>query len=59
MNKATSVKPKEINVKLCQDPTDPNSDEVSKTFTKFVGTTPEAYCQWMCDLEEYTKVGAL
>jgi hypothetical protein len=48
-----SVKPtKEKKVKLCQDPTDPNSDEVSKTFTEFVGTTPEAYCQWMCDMEE-------
>jgi hypothetical protein len=38
-----SGKPKEIKVKLCQDPTDPNSDEVSKTFTKFVGTTLEAF----------------
>jgi hypothetical protein len=54
-DKASSVKPKEIMVKLCQDPTDPNSDEVSKTFTEFVGTTPEAYCQWMCDMEEYIR----
>jgi hypothetical protein len=46
--KASSIKPKEIKVKLRQDPTDPNSDEVSKTFTEFVGTSPEAYCQWMC-----------
>jgi hypothetical protein len=52
-DKASSIKPKEIKVKLCQDPTDPNSDEVSKTFTEFVGTTPEAYCQWMCNMEEY------
>jgi hypothetical protein len=37
-DKASSVKPKEIKVKLRQDPTDPNSDEVSKTFTEFVGT---------------------
>jgi hypothetical protein len=29
-----SVKPKETKVKLCQNPTDPNSDEVSKTFTE-------------------------
>jgi hypothetical protein len=50
-----TVKPKDIKVKLCQDPTDPNSDEVSKTFTEFVGTTPEAYCQWMCDKEEYIR----
>jgi hypothetical protein len=48
-----SVKPKEI--KVCQDPTDPNSDEVSKTFAEFVGTTPEAYCWWMCDMEEYIR----
>jgi hypothetical protein len=49
-----SIKPKEIKVtKLCQDPTDPNSDEVSKTFKEFIGTTPEAYCQWMCKMEEY------
>jgi hypothetical protein len=53
VDKASSMKPKEIKVKLCQDPTDPNSDEVSKTFTEFVGTTPEAYCQWMWDMEEY------
>jgi hypothetical protein len=50
-----SVKPKEIKVKLHQDPTDPNSDEVSKTFKEFVGTTPEAYCQWMCNMEEYIQ----
>jgi hypothetical protein len=48
-----SDKPKEIKVKLCQDPTDPNSDEVSKTFTEILGTTPEAYCQWMCNMEEH------
>jgi hypothetical protein len=35
-----SAKPKEIKVKLWQDPTDPNSDEVSKTVTEFIGTTP-------------------
>jgi hypothetical protein len=55
MDKASSIKPKEIKVKLRQDATDPNSDEVSKTFTEFVGTTPEAYCQWMCDMEEYIR----
>jgi hypothetical protein len=48
-----SVKPKKIKVKLCQDPTDPNSDEVSKTFTEVIGTTPEAFCHWMCNMEEY------
>jgi hypothetical protein len=50
-----SVKPTETKVKLRQDPTDPNSDEVSKTFTEFVGTTLEAYCQWMCNMEEYIQ----
>jgi hypothetical protein len=54
-DKASSTKPKEIKVKLRQDPTDPNSDEVSKTFTEFVGTTLEACCQWMCDMEEYIR----
>jgi hypothetical protein len=54
-DKASSIKPKEIKVKLQQDPTDPNSDEVSKTFTEFVETTPEAYCQWMCNMEEYIR----
>jgi hypothetical protein len=50
-----SDKPKEKKVKLRQDPTDPNSDEVSKTFTEFVGTILEAYCQWICDMEEYIR----
>jgi hypothetical protein len=54
-DKASSVKPKEIKVKLRQDPMDPNSDEVSKTFMEFVGTSPEAYCQWMCNMEEYIR----
>jgi hypothetical protein len=54
-DKASFVKPKEIKVKLHQDPTDPNSDEVLKTFTELVGTMPEAYCQWMCDMEEYIQ----
>jgi hypothetical protein len=54
-DKASSVKPKEVNVKLRQDPMDSSSDEVLKTFTKFVGTTPEAYCQWMCHMEGYIR----
>jgi hypothetical protein len=54
-DKASSIMPKEIKVKLCQDPTDPNSDEVSKTFIEFVGTSPEAYCQWMCAMEKYIR----
>jgi hypothetical protein len=55
-DRASSIKPKEIKVKLHQDPTDPNSDEVSKTFMmEFVGTSPEAYCQWMCNMEEYIR----
>jgi hypothetical protein len=51
----SSVKPKEIKVKLHQDPTDQNSDKVQKIFTKFVENTPEAYCQWMCNMEEYIR----
>jgi hypothetical protein len=55
VDKASSIKPKEIKVKLCQDPADPNSDEVSKTFTEFVGTMLEVNCQRMCDMEEYIR----
>ena len=51
----SAVKLKEIKLKLRQDPSDPDSEEVSKTFQEFVGTTPEAFCQWMCDMEEYVR----
>jgi hypothetical protein len=52
-DKASSVQPKEVQIMLQQDPMDPNSDEISKTFTKFVVTTQEAYCQRMCNMELY------
>jgi hypothetical protein len=54
-DKGNLQKPKEIKIKLRRDPMDPESETFTKVFMEFVDSTPEAYCQWMCDMDEYMK----
>jgi hypothetical protein len=51
--KGSIQKPKDIKVSLRQDPAVEDSPKIVKVFTEFVGNSPEAYCQWRCDMDEY------
>ena len=53
--KVNVQKPKDIKISLRQNPAVANSPKVEKVFTEFVENTPEAYCRWRCDMDEYWR----
>ena len=54
-DKGNVQKPKEIKLKLRQNPANANSPKIEKVFLEFVENTAEAFCCWRCDMEEYIK----
>jgi hypothetical protein len=54
-DKTNVQKPRDIKIPLRQNPAQANSTKVEKTFQEFVENTPEAFCRWRCDTEEYIK----
>ena len=54
-DKVNVQKPKDIKISLRQNPAVANSPKVEKVFTEFVENTPEAYCRWRCDMDEYWR----
>ena len=55
VDKTNVQKPRDIKIPLRQNPAVANSNKVEKTFQEFVENSPEAYCRWRCDTEEYIK----
>ena len=55
VDKANVQKPKDIKIPLRQNPNQANSPKVEKVFTEFVENSPEAFCRWRCDTEEYIR----
>ena len=55
VDKTNVQKPRDIKIPLRQNPAVANSPKVEKTFVEFVENSPEAYCRWRCDTEEYIK----
>jgi len=53
-DKNNIVKAREIKAPLRSVPTVATSAKIQKVFTEFVESTPESYCRWRCDVEEYT-----
>jgi hypothetical protein len=54
-DKGSVQKPKDIKIQLRQNPAVANSPKIEKIFTEFIENSPEAYCRWRCDMEEYTN----
>jgi hypothetical protein len=54
-DKTNVQKPRDIKIPLRQNPAQANSGKVEKVFMEFVENTPEAFCRWRCDTEEYIK----
>ena len=55
VDKTNVQKPKDIKISLRQNPGQANSPKIEKVFTEFVENSPEAFCRWRCDAEEYIK----
>ena len=55
VDKVNVQKPREIKIPLRQNPAVATSQKVEKVFLEFVETSPEAFCRWRCDTEEYIK----
>ena len=55
VDKTSVQKPREIKIPLRQNPAVATSQKVEKLFLEFVETSPEAFCRWRCDTEEYIK----
>ena len=51
--KGSVQKPKDIKISLRQNPAVATSPKIEKVFTEFVESSPESYCRWRCDMEEY------
>ena len=49
------VKPREIKVPLRSNPAQANSAKIEKIFLEFVESTPESYCRWRGDVDEYAN----
>jgi hypothetical protein len=58
-DKANVVKARKLKIPLRQNPADPDSEKVDKIFMEFVENTPEAFCQWRCDMDEYIQGAGL
>ena len=55
LDKTNVQKPRDIKIPLRQNPAVANSPKVEKVFTEFVENSPEAFCRWRCDTEEYIR----
>ena len=58
-DKGNVQKPKDVKISLRSNPAVAASPKIVKIFTEFVENTPEAYCRWRCDMEEYIKGAGL
>ena len=54
-DKTNVQKPRDIKIPLRQNPALATSQKVEKIFQEFIDNSPEAFCRWRCDTEEYIK----
>ena len=59
VDKTNVQKPRDIKIPLRQDPANARSAKVEKVFSEFVENSPEAFCRWRCDTEEYIRGAAI